>query len=307
MYNKKIICCYLYPITKYGYPPPAENTNKYLEEMHALGFTSVEIEGIREPHLLQVYEQRDEIKKKLDKLKLNVPYFCAVLPELSSMDENIRNHNIELFEKGCEIASLFNAKGILDNAPIPPYEFPKGIPILRHYSNEVLNAASYPADFSWQKFWDGLIPTFKTLCDIADKYNLTYQLHPATGVITDSAETFLDFYNAVNKENLKFNLDTANLFAHSEDPTTSLKRIKDHVSYIHLSDNRGSKVEHLAVGKGKINWKEFLKTLHEIEYDGDIGIDIGGEESIVDNLDDAYKNAAEFLESNWLKTKAPSK
>jgi sugar phosphate isomerase/epimerase len=301
LFNKKITCCYLHPITKYGYPPPADKTLLYLEEMHSLGFSSVELEGIREDHLLQIYDSRYDIKKKLDDLQLNVPYFCAVLPELSSLNENIRNHNIELFEKGCEIAALFNAKGVLDNAPIPPYEFPEGIPILRHYSNEVINAAAYPHNFSWQKFWDGLILTFKTLCDIAAKYKLTYQLHPATGVITDSADTFLDFYNAVNKENLKFNFDTANLFAHLEDLPSSLLKIKDHVNYIHLSDNRGLKIEHLAIGDGKISWKEFLNTLDEIKFDGDIGIDIGGEESGVENLDEAYINAAEFLELNWLK------
>jgi sugar phosphate isomerase/epimerase len=307
MIQKEITCCYLYPITKYGYPPPSENIITYLEEMHALGFASVEIEGIRENDLMKVYSQRYEIKKKLDELNLNVPYFCAVLPELSSMDENIRNHNIELFEKGCEIASLFNAKGILDNAPIPPYEFPDGIPILRHYSNEVINAAAYPRNFSWEKFWNGLIPTFKTLCDIAAKYNLTYQLHPATGVITDSADTFLDFFDAVRKENLKFNFDTANLFAHSEDIASSLRRLKDHVNYIHLSDNRGFKVEHLAIGQGKIDWPKFFEVIDEINFTGEIGIDIGGDESNVENLDQAYLDAAKYLELNWLKDRIQSK
>ena len=43
MYPSNITCCYLYPITKYGYPPPADKTDTYLEEMHALGFGFIEI------------------------------------------------------------------------------------------------------------------------------------------------------------------------------------------------------------------------------------------------------------------------
>jgi sugar phosphate isomerase/epimerase len=97
MFDKKIICCYLHPITKYGYPPPAEKTNLYLEEMSKLGFTSVELEGIREVHLMKVYEMRFEIKKKLDELNLELPFFCAVLPGLSSLDERERYVNINLF------------------------------------------------------------------------------------------------------------------------------------------------------------------------------------------------------------------
>lgn len=31
MIDKRITCCYLYTITKYGYPPPAEKSRTYLE------------------------------------------------------------------------------------------------------------------------------------------------------------------------------------------------------------------------------------------------------------------------------------
>ncbi len=29
-------------------------------------------------------------------------------------------------------------EGVLDNAPLPPYQFPAGIPVVRHYDEEVL-------------------------------------------------------------------------------------------------------------------------------------------------------------------------
>ena len=212
MFDKKITCCYLYPITKYGYPPSAEKTNIYLEEMHNLGFTSVELEGIREEHLMKVYENRFEIKKKLDELNLSLPFFCAVLPGLSSLNEKEREKNINLFEKGCEIAAEFNSKGILDNAPIPPYIFPDNIPVVRHYEEDSLRSAYFPDNFLWKNFWIQLVDTFQILCDIAANYKLTYQMHPASGVLIPSTDAFLYFYDAVKRDNLRFNLDTANLF-----------------------------------------------------------------------------------------------
>jgi len=36
MFDKQIVCGYLYTITKYGYPPKAENTLQYMDEMHKL-------------------------------------------------------------------------------------------------------------------------------------------------------------------------------------------------------------------------------------------------------------------------------
>ena len=157
MFNESIICCYLYPITKYGYPPPAENTTTYLQEMKALGFQSVELEGIRKEHILAVYEQRSEIKNASDKLELQVPYYCVVLPELSSHDKKVRQRNLQFFEKGCETAKILSAKGVLDNGPLPPYQFPENIPVTRHYDEHVLQAASIPSNLNWKKYWTELI------------------------------------------------------------------------------------------------------------------------------------------------------
>ncbi len=301
MFDKKITCCYLYPITKYGYPPDADKTVDYIYEMYELGFTSIELEGIREDHLLNVYGRRHDIKSVLDKLDLELPYFCAVLPGLSSSEEKIRKHNIELFEKGCEIASLLGAKGILDNAPLPPYSFPDDIPVVRHYEEDILKLSALPDNFDWKKYWDILVDTFKTLCETAAEYKLTYQLHPASGVLASTTEGFLYFRDAVNKDNLRFNLDTANLFSVKENLQLALIRLKNNIDYIHFSDNRGTKVEHLPPGSGNIDWNKFFETLDKINFSGNIGIDVGGAESHILDLNEAYIESAEYLEKNWLK------
>jgi sugar phosphate isomerase/epimerase len=298
-FHEDIVACYLYTITKHGYPPVAGDAPQHLEEFSKLGYTSIELEGIREEHLEGIFGQRHAIREKADALGLKVPVFCTVLPGLCSPEPGEREENLSRFKKGCEVAVALGAKMVLDNAPIPPWQFPHGIPVTRHYDDEVLSAATIPAHLKWEVYWEALVETFREVCDIAAAHNLTYQLHPCHGALVNSTDAFLLFAEAVKRDNLKFNLDTANLYFLRDNLFLSLLRLRDHIDYIHLSDNGGSRVEHLAVGNGAIHWDRFFETLRTVGYRGMFGIDIGGAESDVPDLDGAYRDAARWLESKW--------
>ncbi|HAA75925.1 TPA: hypothetical protein DCE37_12485 [Candidatus Latescibacteria bacterium] len=178
MFNDRIVSAYLYVITKHGYPPPAKDTRIYLEEVKALGFQSVELDGIREEHLGEMYDLRNEVAAWKSELDPQIPIFCIVLPGLSSPVESERSENFVLFERGCEVAETLGAKGVLDNAPLPPYRFPDDIPIVRHCDEDVLRAAVVPDNLEWGTYWDALVDTYRQACDIAASRNLTYQMHP---------------------------------------------------------------------------------------------------------------------------------
>lgn len=297
MIDPRITCCYLYTISKYGYPPAAEDTLKYLDEYKSMGFQSVELEGIRKVHLEKVYKIRNQIAVRIKEHKLEVPYFCIVLPGLSSADANERKENLDLFRKGCKIAHLIGSKGVLDNAPLPPYQFPNDIPVVRHYHEDVILSAKFPKDLNWKIYWDQMVETYREACDIASEYHLTYQMHPALGVLSATTDAFLYFHDAVGRDNLRFNFDTANQYFLKDNLQLSLRRLANYIDYIHISDNGGSRVEHLAIGDGIIRWDDFFETLDLIKFKGHFGIDIGGAESAVEDLDVAYKNAAKFLEN----------
>lgn len=297
MYNENIVCCYLYVISKYGYPPDADKIEDYIIEMKELGFQSIELEGIRKDNLSELYSMREDLKGILDRHQIRVPYFCTVLPGLASDEQQKRQSNLKLFEKGCEIANLIGADGVLDNAPLPPYHFPEDIPIVRHYDEEVLTKASLPAGFDWADYWQDLIDTYRELCDIAAQYDLTYHMHPCLGVLANNTEGYLYIRDAIDKENLRFNLDTANQFVIKENLPLALHRLKNDIDYIHISDNRGQEVEHLIPGQGNIKWKPFFRTLQEIGFDGNFGLDVGGAESNVGDIEEAYRKSAGWLEN----------
>jgi len=299
--DSSIVCAYLYIISQHGYPPRAENTVQHLAQMKALGFQSVELEGIRRDHLLEIYDRRDEIAGAVKQLSLQVPYFCVVLPGLASANPDERLENLQLFRTGCQIAAQLGAKGVLDNAPLPPYIFPDHIPIVRHFDEDVLQSAHFPADLAWSTYWQELITTYRAACDIAAESGLTYQMHPCLGVLAAATDGFLYFRDAVKRDNLRFNLDTANQFVLKDNLMLSLRRLADSIDYIHLSDNRGLQVEHLTPGQGVINWDTFFETLDLIGFNGLIGLDIGGAESQVGDIDEAYKKSAQWLAERWGK------
>ena len=298
-FHKDILAAYLYIISRYGYPPAAGNTPGYLKEFKNLGFQSIELEGIRKDHLEQVFAMKDRIREDAGKLGLRIPVFCTVLPGLCSADGREREINLELFKKGCEVARTIGSTAVLDNAPIPPWVFPGDIPVTRHYDEDVLSSATLPSDLNWTKYRDALVETFREVCDIAGSEGLTYHLHPCYGALVNSADAFLLFAEAVKRDNLRFNMDTANQFFMRDNLFLSLIRLKGHIDYIHLSDNRGSRVEHLMAGDGEIPWDRFFEGLDRIGYRGLFGIDIGGDESGVEDLDLAYRETAGWLQEKW--------
>ena len=295
-FDPRIVACYLYPITRYGYPPPAEGTERYVEQLAALGFRSIELEGIHAPHLRAMHRMRDAVRRTLDRLEVAVPYYCVVLPGLASADPAERAASLELFELGCATARDLGASGVLDNGPLPPYAFPSDLPVVRHSDQDVLASAGLPPSLDWSRYWGDLVATYRAACDVAARHGLTYLIHPAIGVLCANTDGFLLFQAAVDRPNLRFNLDTANQFVARDPLPLSLVRLAGHVDYIHVSDNRGAKTEHLPIGTGAIDWDAFFAALERIGYRGAFGIDIGGSESGVEDLDRAYVEAAAFLE-----------
>src|SRR5690606_4309058 len=120
--------------------------------------------------------------------------------------------------------------------------------------------------------------------------------HPCEGCLTATTDAFLLFADAVNAPNLKFNLDTANQFLVHDNLPLSLMRLTDRINYIHISDNTGSRVEHLPPGEGNIPWDAFFATLRDTGFRGRLAIDVGGEENGAADPEDAYRRTAVWLE-----------
>lgn len=294
--NPHITCAFLYTITRYGYPPAASQMTDYLREMAALGFQSVELEGIGQEHLREAALITQDIRKALDKNELSLAVFCTVLPQLGSIHAPLREQALEAFHEGCKIAVQLGTHAILDNGPLVPYDFPADLPVSRHYSPELLQRIGLPGSFRWDTYWDDLVETIRRACSIAAQYGLKYYLHPCCGSLTETTDGFFRLKEAVQMENLKFNCDLSNQYYMRENLPLALLKLGQELDYIHISDNRGTKVEHLPIGKGCIDWDLIFGSLRQIGFNGQLAIDVGGAETEIDDLDSAYLNTAAQLE-----------
>ncbi|SEI46001.1 Sugar phosphate isomerase/epimerase [Dyadobacter koreensis] len=294
--SMEISCAYLYIISKYGYPPPVEDTVAHIREIAQLGFASLELEAIGKSNIEYLFENRKAVKDALAEYGCSVPVLCVVLPRLGAdLPASERAECLELFEIGCQTAHFLGAEGVLDNGPLLPLKYPSDMPVMRHYSGLQMAGLHLPFSLDWNSYWNKLAKTYGSACGIAAKYGLDYHLHPCEGSLTATTDSFLLFSQAVNAPNLKFNLDTSNQFLVSDSLALSLVRLRDKISYIHISDNSGLKTEHLPPGKGNIDWDLFFAVLREINYKGRIAIDVGGAETGIENMEDAYRETASWL------------
>ena len=271
----------------------------YIEDMAALGFQSVELEGIRDVHLREVNARRDAIRDRLQSLGLKIPYFCVILPGLASPDAKTRAESLGLFAEGCRTAVHLGSVGVLDNAPVAPFQFDGNLPVSRHFDARMIQAAGLPVGMDWCAYWKGLVETYREACDIAASMGLTYLMHPIMGTLCSTTEGFLTFRDAVERENLRFNLDTANQFMLRENLALAVHRLKGLLDYIHISDNGGQRIEHLPPGEGAIAWEPFFQALNDTGFNGLMGVDLGGAETRIADLDAAYIDAALWIQTRW--------
>jgi sugar phosphate isomerase/epimerase len=288
----KISCCWLFAISKYGYPPSLADTHRALEEMETLGFKHVELEGVGEENLRAVYDARDDLKKRCEDLGLAVVNFCPVLPDLVHPEKARRVHALDLFKLGVETAHFFGCEMVQTISATPPLTFVGNAP----YKDDLTYGQRYqvkvdPA-FRWDDVWGWLTDSIGACADEADRAGLRLCLEPRVGEIISNTDALLRLLEAVDSDNFGAVLDTGHLNAQKEILPLSVEKLGGRIHYVHASDNDGQTNQHLAPGKGTVDWEGVLLALKKHEFTGYVAVDVGN----VSNLDAAYAESKSFLE-----------
>ncbi len=289
----KISCCWLFAISKYGYPPSLPDTHRALEEMEALEFKNVELEGVGEENLRAVYDARHDLKKRCEDLGLTVVNFCPVLPDLVHPEKARRIHALDLFKVGVETASFFGCPTVQTISSVPPLAFVGDTP----YKDGVAYGQRYqvkvdPA-FRWDDVWGWLTDSMGACADEADRAGLTLCLEPRVGEIISNTDALLRLMEAVDSDNFGAVLDTGHLNAQKEILPLSVEKLGSRIHYVHASDNDGQTNQHLALGKGTVDWDGIFLALKKHEFAGYVAVDVGN----VPNVDAQYAASKNFLES----------
>jgi len=287
----KISCCWLYAISKYGYPPPISDTYRALEDMQRLGFKYVELEGVREENLRAVYEEKENLKAFCEERGLQVINFCPVLPDIVSLDKQKREEAMRLFDLAIEIARFFDCETIQLDSFSPPLEFVGEAPYKDMINFGLKLQVKVDPNFSWNELWEVVVETFKVANQKAKDAGLKLCLEPRVGEIISNTDAILRLIDYVSDDNFGAVLDTGHQHAQKEILPLSVEKLGKRIFYLHVSDNDGKTNEHLALGRGTIDWEGVLLALKKHGFDGYVAIDVGR----VPDLDEQYRESVEYL------------
>lgn len=289
----KICCCWLYAISRYGYPPSIENTFKVIREMWELGFEHIELEGIGEKNLIEVFENRIKIKSLCEALNLKVVNFCPVLPDLVSSDPKKKEKALNLFKIALEVALYFDAQTIQIDSYTPSIQYKDGrVPQVKmDRFGEVYQVIINP-EFSWQKEWDALVDGIRRCNEMAKARGLKLCLEPRVGENVSNTDAMLRLFDAIPDRNFGAVLDTGHQNAQKEILPLSVEKLGDRICYVHVSDNDSRTNEHLPLGQGTIDWEGVFLALKKHQFSGYVAIDLGH----IPNIDEEYVRSKTFLE-----------
>lgn len=287
----KISCCWLYAITKYGYPPSLADTFRVLKEMKALGFENVELEGVRRDNLLRVYERRQELKSFCDGEGLRVVNFCPILPGSVSLERPEREESWELFQRGIEIANLFGCATIQCDSFTPPLKFRGDSPYKENVSYGKHFAVEVDPAFDWARQWEAMAESFSFFTREARKAGLKFCVEPRVGELLSNTDAILRMMDAVGDDNFGAVLDTAHLNAQKEILALSVEKLGRRIFYVHAADNDGRVNDHVAAGRGTVDWDGVFQALKKHGFTGYVAVDVG----MVQDLDAQYRESVEFL------------
>ncbi len=292
----RISISYLYTIFKYGYPHSVDDAIRSLDDIRKLGFRFLEMEGLGKENLREVYERRNELRNVLEGCGLHVHNFCVVDPDMVHVDPQIRQPALDRFQMGAEIAETIGSETLHLASYAPPVDYLQARPYQLSaddgYKFEDVTRLRLPEHFEWSCVWDALVESARFCADVAAQYKRTVLMEPRVGEVICSVDSLIRLIEYVNRPNFKANFDTAHFSAQRENVVLALAKLKGKFANVHVADNHPSNSQHVPIGDGSIDWREFLSTLKRFGYDGYLGLDLG----LTDDLLDGYKRSVDRLQ-----------
>ncbi|MFN7996521.1 MAG: sugar phosphate isomerase/epimerase family protein [Bryobacteraceae bacterium] len=299
----KIGITYLYIIYRYGYPHSVEDLLKGLPEVRKLGFRYLEMEGLGVQHMTALDRARKEVLARLADNGLQVHNFCVVDPNLVSLDARKRAKALEGFGRGAELGDFLGAQTLHLASYAPPVRYVDARPyeLGKGYSFANTTRVAIPRGFDWEQVWSALVESCQACADIAAKHRMIVLMEPRVGETICSVDSMLRLIEHVGRPNFKANFDTGHFGAQRENVPLALEKLRGKFANIHIADNNPLNSEHLPIGDGVIDWREFFRVLKGMKYDGYLGLDLGARRTLVAD----YRKSVKRLRALASQLKVP--
>jgi sugar phosphate isomerase/epimerase len=289
----KIVCCWMFAIGKYGFPPSLPDMLKAIPEMAALGFEYVELEGVGFENLRAVIDHREQFRDALQAAGVKLSNFAIILPEVVSEDPAIAEPALAAFTEGVRTAAYLGSPNVWVDSYFPPVEVVSGTLMTEAIVFGQQPRIRIPDGFNWPCFWEHYVRVMKRCTQIAREHGVQLLVEPRVGELTSNSEALLRLLDAVGDDNLGVILDTAHQHAQKEMLPLSVEKLGRHIRYVHVADNDGTVNRHFEPGEGTIDWEEVILALKRQGFDGYYAVDL---EQLPD-LEACFVRGKQFLET----------
>ena len=290
--------CWLYAITKYRYVPTLEEILAAIDDAKRLGFQYMELEGVGR-QLYTVAKHKETIKKRCEERGIKMIDFVPVLPDTMSTDPQKRRKALKDFHLGCELAAYFETGMVqADTFHLPihielPYDISKDF----EFSYKPPSIRVEPEFDFWEFFQNVIVSSISECNDIAKDYGLKLCIEPRTWENISNAWALELLLREIKSKNLGAVLDVAHLAAQKMVPSQCVEMLGKRIFYVHASDSDFLTEDHLEIGTGSVNWEKLFRALKKHDFQGFIGIDVGGKKELKPRLDSMYVNSRRYLEN----------
>ena len=120
--------------------------------------------------------------------------------------------------------------------------------------------------------WDCALESIEALATFGREIGVTVGIEAVnrySGCLINTAETALKFMEQIGSENIKIVLDIFHMNIEETDPLGALRRVQGQLIHFHIGNNNRR-----GVGKGRMDYIPYIRTLKETGYDGTIGMEI---------------------------------
>lgn len=230
-----------------------------LRTLHALGWNTFEISS---EHLVGIETSAvpesliEAAQQCAQELNLSMPQAHALLQaDVAAADTDVREQTMQRLLRHIEIAARFHVRQIVIH--------PGGVKSFTEDRRAEIRALNRDQ--------------FRRIGDVAGEHQIRIGLENMHTPGYTTARNLLDILESIDHPALGIILDTSHANMSGEDIPEMIHAFGAHLVGTHMSDNFGSRDQHLTPGWGTIDWPAVMQALRAVNYDGIFNLEIPGE------------------------------
>jgi len=268
---------------------------EFIAKAAALGYDTVEFAGKR-PHASPLdlgAEERREIKECLKQHKIRL----ACLASYHDFAAFYEHRDMAMMEK--ELVYMQNMIELAANL---------GCHLVRTYTGY------FKENIPYRQQWDACVQGIAESARIAKKFDIAIGVQNHSCIASDP-DSLLDFMQEMKEPNVQVVLDAPFIVTHNKPIRETVMKYKDRVIHTHLTDfirrdkykyvsetvtheKNGMEMIAVPIGKGSIDYREFIAALDEIGFKGTLSYEmcsplVGG--GSLENLDRCAVESLQYI------------